>query len=164
MENQTFKTLDVLFVFAVMVGIGFLVTSIVSQSQTQSPEDQARRMAENISAQLMNLSPSQLKLQDSAVGAGSRGPASVGPTPGAHKLGPEGQIGVDPWGRPFHYRFVEDPKGAWSHLVVWSRGPDAQFSRALAEWSHDVLVARRIYGVQTVQLGDDVGVFQKLTQ
>ncbi|MEO0337163.1 MAG: hypothetical protein AAF202_12265, partial [Pseudomonadota bacterium] len=45
------------------------------------------------------------------------------------ELGPQGIIGKDPWGQPFHYKFIADEKGKDELLMVWSAGPDGKIAK-----------------------------------
>lgn len=161
MENQSFKTMDVLYVFSVMVAVGALVFSLFTQSQAQKPEDQVRRIAENISSQLIALNPSRQQETNTTNLGTSRNPASVGGR-SAHKLGPEGLIGEDPWGRPFRYKFVESATAGWSHLIVWSGGPDARLEMPIADWGPESPELKRIKSSQYISVGDDVALIQPI--
>jgi len=36
----------------------------------------------------------------------------------------EGEIGKDPWGRPYHFSFIRNTAGVHTHVAVWSDGPN----------------------------------------
>lgn len=40
-----------------------------------------------------------------------------------------GQAKQDPWGTPYHFRFLRNSKGMPVQLVVWSEGPDKKTSQ-----------------------------------
>jgi hypothetical protein len=36
----------------------------------------------------------------------------------------EGDVGKDPWGRPYHFSFIRNAAGMRTHVAVWSDGPN----------------------------------------
>ena len=164
MEKQQFKTSDLALVLGVIALMASMVAIILGKSDSQSPSERAVRMAENISSQLLSLSPE--KIQNQNVNRSElRPPASVSSEKKLLPFGSEGKIGQDPWGNPFRYRFIEKSEGQWSHLVLVSLGPDAALAKgSLAEWTFDQLEARVSSRSVSFQNGDDVIVIHRLSE
>ena len=120
MKNQQFKTIDMVVLILMMVTLGGVTMGIIKHNQSQDPKAQAMRMAENISSQLLNLDRKKFHTGGIDEEWKGRKPSSTSKMIKAVRLGPEGTIGQDPWGRPFLYRFVEHRPGHWTHLIVWS--------------------------------------------
>ena len=158
MQNQTLKTIDmVAFVFLVVALLGFC-SHIVSNSSRQSQGEKALKMAENISAQLMNVKienlHGQMKNTDRMIASEHQVEMAEQDNT---KLGPEGVIGIDPWGRPFQYRFLTTNSGEYEYLMVWSSGPDGE--PKIDYKSVGLKQAARLLG--SMELGDDVSFVSK---
>lgn len=157
MKKHRFRSIDVVIVTLLIVFIVGSGIAIVQHKSTQDPKDLALRMAENISSQLLNLDRKKFHTGVDNASKNQRRPSGESEAQQAYRLGSEGTIGHDPWGQPFQYRFVEGEKGQWSHLIVWSAGPDSRLEKAISEWSTRELVGFRS-GQQQVHMGDDVGL------
>ncbi|NQZ00026.1 MAG: type II secretion system protein GspG [Bdellovibrionales bacterium] len=130
MRNQELKTVDMMILFCMFVALVGFAAHVVIRGQQDSLALKAQRSAENISAQLLSM---RLKnLQFDLVEKG-RNVASQDSSEELKKtkveLGPHGIIGKDPWGHPFHYKFVADEKGKSEVLMVWSAGPDGKVAK-----------------------------------
>lgn len=163
MKKQQFKTVDMVIVITVLVALGGVGIGIVRHNHTPDPTSRVQRMAENISSQLLNLDRKKFHSSLANASSGERDPSSDAQKSRSVRLGPEGIIGEDPWGQPFEYRFVEDSKGHWTHLIVWSRGPDTVASKAVSDWTHESLVTQNYTKHRReVRMGDDFGLIYSL--
>ena len=64
----------------------------------------------------------------------------------------EGDIGKDPWGRPYHFSFLRNSSGMHTHVAVWSDGPN--------QVNESSLHSQPLSGDQSSSVsfkGDDVG-------
>lgn len=57
----------------------------------------------------------------------------------------------DPWGQPYRAKFLKNPYGIPTHLVVWSPGPNGQQDTASVESS------AKVGAMAVVFDGDDLG-------
>lgn len=164
MKNQQFKTIDMVILIVMVVSLVGVALGIIKHNRSQDPQSQALRMAENISSQLLNLDRKKFHTMNEMDPEGKRIPSSSEAKIRSVRLGPEGIIGEDPWGKPFHYRFVENSMGEWTHLIVWSVGPDQRLSKSVSDWTYDSLVAQGYTSEKReVHMGDDFGLIYSLT-
>ena len=163
MKKQQFKTIDMVVVIVMLVALVGIGAGIVRHNNTHDPTSRVQRMAENISSQLLNLDRKKFHSASVNSTSGERDPSSNAQKSRSIRLGPEGIIGLDPWGQPFDYRFVEDSSGQWTHLIVWSRGPDSVTSKSVSEWTHDSLVTQKYTkNRREVRVDDDFGLIHLL--
>jgi hypothetical protein len=157
-NNQELKTLDMMILFFLLVALLGFAAHVVIRGQQDSLALKAKRSAENISAQLLSM---RLKNLQSETVESYRDLASQGVPPNAKKtkaeLGSQGIIGKDPWGQPFHYRFVANEKGSREVLMVWSAGPDGELAKQYQNLGFQQLSKLDGHFVES----DDVGVVSK---
>ena len=98
-----------------------------------------------------NFEPGELATSSAPQRSAARAPASLEET-SFEPLVPAGVLGVDPWGRPYHYKILDPLKSGKGQMLVWSSGPDG-----IAQTS-----AAKIASIQgagsPVLSGDDVGI------
>ncbi len=163
MKNQQFKTIDMVILIVMLVALGGVSLGIIRHSRSQDPASQVLRMAENISSQLLNLDRKKFHSHLGNLSLGERVPSSSAQKNRSFRLGSEGVIGEDPWGQPFEYRFIEDSKGQWTYLIVWSKGPDNVATKPISEWTNDFLVTQNYTNDRhEVRMGDDFGLIYSL--
>tara|TARA_B100001248_G_scaffold262716_1_gene261423 strand:+ start:17769 stop:18239 length:471 start_codon:yes stop_codon:yes gene_type:complete len=114
-EKHGFTAADMLMCLASLIAIIVLVLPIILKQSSSHAHNEAMYRARSLSNELVS------KIQDMQQPTGMRKPASKS---GAFK--PEGIVGIDPWGNPYHYRVLKDVYGQPTHLVVWSWGSNAK--------------------------------------
>ncbi len=87
----------------------------------------------------------------------SRGPASVKLDPKAATLRPEGIIGLDPWGRPYAYKYFRDEQGRTAFLVLLSGGKNVHIETKISG-----LNLSQITSGSYNFIGDDLGYIKKI--
>lgn len=163
MEKQQFKPLDLIFLLFITTVVCGICLSLYIKHEPRTPHENAFRMAENISAQLLNINLYQLQSLQKPMGSHSRHPSSKENSVNKKRLGLEGRIGRDPWGNSFEYRFVEASDGKISHLLVISKGPDAKLVEPISSWTTRLLMQH--HSPQAAfQSGDDVGLILRIGQ
>ena len=118
-ENQQFNTIDSVSVLALVTGVVVLIGTIVSNAMTDRKEDRAKIRSEQLAMQI--LVGGYKSLSDSKEITSERDLAS------AEKLDlrPDGRIGMDPWGRPYHYSMTLS-EDARLKVFVYSYGPNGE--------------------------------------
>lgn len=120
-SNQAFTTFDFI-VTSVSVAIIVLVSGpIISKNLESGNIEKAQKETHDLAFELLNSADNKaLRLASAPVSMakGSRGIASVGDNSWS------GSAKKDPWGNPYHFRFLRNSKGMPVELVVWSEGPD----------------------------------------
>ena len=122
-ENQQFKTIDLVTVVALLVSALGLTGWIMSKNFIQPDVAKAKLDAQILASQLISgglhslskTSPKNRLEAERALASASKK---------IDVLGLQGKISHDPWGEPFHYRFVSSGKNAKTYVVVWSSGPN----------------------------------------
>lgn len=123
-KNQGFNAKDVFLVFFflgafVAIGMYTFADFFTDKNLVKCKDDVESLTAQIMVGGLKTLPPGAIS---------SRNVASISATSNAPKfqtrLNSEGRIGKDPWGQPFHYKIVSDPKGEARYIVVFSYGPN----------------------------------------
>lgn len=137
-NNQQFRTLD-LFVMVALVGaVTASIGSVVSDVFRDQRPERARSTAEVLARQLeyqhrvsmtSPLSHSDSESDDESASPNTgRMPASDGSESETSDLSVTvltgGEIGRDPWGRPYRYRVYPGREAGVQHVFVWSDGPN----------------------------------------
>lgn len=68
-----------------------------------------------------------------------------------------GEVGSDPWGRPYKFRFLRNEKGMPVQLAVWSQGPEIISQEINREEMVEVI---KVDGQEQLKLHPDVVVTQ----
>lgn len=122
--NQGLKSFDVLVMaFSVLLVCGISVP-IIDKTFEGEHIDQAKRETEKLAKDLVSSEGKTLRIASSAnfnSEKNSRSIASVGIS--SPEKSWEGNFGKDPWGKPYHFRFLKNKRGAPVQIVVWSDGP-----------------------------------------
>ena len=123
-KNQTFSTMDLLLLVGLVGGVGSVVGVVLAQALQDDRPIRAQSAAENLALQI---EAHQLATEKGP--QEGRGPASVREK--APLLLTDGQMGKDPWGRPFHYavrkHLDQDGKPTGTSTVyVWSDGANGK--------------------------------------
>jgi hypothetical protein len=155
---RQFGTLDAVSVLALVAIVASVSGAILSEMLRDERPMRARSTAEALAHQLVS-PPAPSILEASQIGKsekGDRSPASVSPAMTSTLR--EGDIGKDPWGRPFHY-WVRP--GAQRLVIVWSDGPNGvpesgQALKLAAETASQEKVSQTDLRFQ----GDDLGYIE----
>lgn len=151
-EKHIFTTFDTVSVLGLVVGVGLLVFSIVTNAMNSQTTVKAQIETQRFALQILSGS-----YHGNAIGTNKtavRTPASA--TNNANGLAPAGRIGIDPWGEPYYYRNYVDQKGM-KVAIVYSSGPDQK-----AQTNDSNFVTDTEGRLVTVQFGgDDIGTIQK---
>lgn len=154
-KNQQLSTIDLLVLFLLFGTVTSAFGAILAESFQDNRLSRARSTAEALALQILVQNRVNRAI---GMGMGERGPASVGEVEEVPNLLISGEIGRDPWGRPFHYRV--QPIGTHGHkrrVFVWSDGPNKRSdSDAVLSLATDSLLPSPLN-----YLGDDVGSIQE---
>ena len=159
-EFQQFKASEGLLLFCLLGVAAYFTGQIVFKNINDPKPEIARRRAESLGLQLAmggiyHESPAENDLT-------GRAPASakvLKKSKAARRLfGQKGEIGEDPWGRPFRYKFVKQDSGPGNFIVVWSAGADRKFGA-----DPNLIKSERQEGRGLNMTGDDVGAFYKIS-
>lgn len=152
-ENQSFTTFDTVSVLGLVLVVLVTVTTIISRSMGERKELQAHKRARQLALQIL---------------VGGVRTAVAPPLRGDDKtrdlasfaevdIKTEGRIGMDPWGRPYYYRIIEDGSGKVA-VAVLSSGPNRQ--RETFE-DHISLETQSGLKARVLLQGDDIGGLEK---
>lgn len=144
MKKQEVRSFGIISLFSLM-GVCVFVLSPTWKRSSSSQQDFTMRRAESLAYQV-------LESQKSA----SRRPASVMENHLNHLLAEAGQIGVDPWGRPFQFRVFKTTPEAPGRIFVWSPGPDGQ-----VQTTEDQIASNRDNPLPDF-VGDDIGIMVQI--
>lgn len=114
-EKQQFSTIDALFVVALVIVVTVVSSTILSQVFADHKRVQAKMKAEALAFRLASRPDATNEIDDIPQ---DRKPASATPEKKS------GDIGVDPWGQPYHYNVVREETGKIIEVAVWSGGPN----------------------------------------
>lgn len=126
-KNQHFSTLDLLILVVLVGGVFSIFGAVLAQGFQDNRLTRAKTSAE---AYAIQIKEQRIRAHRSETRA-SRQPASV-ENPTLVGLPANGEIGRDPWGRPFHYRVIEPSENQSRRVVVWSDGPNREPESASA--------------------------------
>lgn len=118
-ENHKFTTFDSVIVLALFVVVSALIVSIVSNATADQRELLAKERSQQLAIQILAGGYKSFLHDDVKLFTMSgRQPASESEI----SIPIEGRIGMDPWGKPYYYRILEN-SGKRSATVV-SSGPN----------------------------------------
>lgn len=145
-KNQPFGTLDLIMLVVLCGTVSSVVGASVAGLLHDDRPARARAAAESLADQI-RAQHDQAVASFRAAAAGDRAPASVGDS-----VPPltDGQMGKDPWGRPYFYTVLGNPTNANSTIVVWSEGPNGKLESKI-----DELTEQNVHDFHFK--GDDVG-------
>lgn len=120
--------------------VGATIAGFTKDTRPVKARQTAEALALQIRAQhdtaVANMAPTQ---------EGGRAPASVEVPPLT-----DGQIGKDPWGRPFHYSVLGATTDSNPPIAVWSEGPNGKLDSDVSEFDESQPQKFRFRG-------DDIG-------
>lgn len=146
-KNQILSKKSFVAVVFFLALIGATVIPFLDRpKQIQNPEQNVQAMAFGLGQQLLAESIKMPAVNE--LGAQQRGIASI---PSAAAVAPtEGLRGTDPWGKPFHYKFIKNNSNVTVAVAVWSDGKDQKSDTNPGSWS--------IENAAAIQFaGDDAG-------
>lgn len=147
-ENQEFKSSSMLLV----LGLGALSLGVVAipwNNHIQSKSTVlAVQKAEVAGYQIAQLYREAAKSKQ-VLPTNGRMPASIGSK--SLELRETGTVGKDPWGAPYHYRFL-GKQGEQIRVLIWSQGPNKKVDTLNLDNEEVLLVGQPEYQ------GDDIGV------
>ncbi len=129
-SNQGLTTFDfITMVFSLVVIVGISIPIIqknlesgnMEQAQKEALSLASRLLNSKDSASLLRIASDKPRLPEKSEG---RAIASIGKSDVAKDIPWTGQSGKDPWGNPYHFRFMRNAKGMPVEIAVWSDGPD----------------------------------------
>lgn len=113
--NRAFSTLDTLTLIGSILVVALVIGPILSRRINQEYALEAARLAKDWSEKI----PLDEKLSVAGLGMSSQRDVASG----------EGSVpkaGLDPWGRPYNFKFIRNSYGQPTYLAVWSSGPNAK--------------------------------------
>jgi hypothetical protein len=150
-KNHSFRTIDLLGLIVLVGAVGSISGAIIAQAFHNDKPQRAQAMAEALARQIH---ADQVDANQSI--SSQRGPASV------HKVQipmlTSGELGHDPWGRPFHYSVRKAGKArSMTRVFVWSDGANGKSETDSASFEEGA------HGSHFVLGGDDVGLVEEFT-
>jgi hypothetical protein len=146
-KNQHFGTLDLIMLVVLCGTVSSIVGASVAGLLHDDRPTRARQSAESLAYQLRQQHDVALAALRSASKSG-RAPASL--SDAAVPPLTDGQMGKDPWGRPYFYTVLGSPTDPNSTIVVWSEGADGKLQSKIDELSETNVMRFHFKG-------DDVG-------
>jgi hypothetical protein len=127
--NQGFSTFDFLTMMASLVVIVGISAPILKKNLETGNIEKAQVDARKIASELLYSKDTEhLRLASGSAKpeASGRGVASVGLVAKNDEANWAGSIGKDPWGNPYHFKFLRNENGMPVEVKVWSEGPEMQ--------------------------------------
>jgi Type II secretion system (T2SS), protein G len=149
-EKQTFTTFDTFSVVGLIVGVGMLVFSIVSNAMTSQNSVKAQIETQRLALEIIGGGLQYTNANGDSQSA--RGPANI---VGGNLEG-KGRLGLDPWGQPYYFRVFNDNNGKKT-VVVYSSGPDQMPDTD--ETKFTINAEGQLTNARF--LGDDIGTVQR---
>ncbi len=130
-KNQHFGTLDLIALVVLCGTVSSVVGAAVAGFLHDDRPTRARTMAESLAYQIRHQHDSALVSLLHGSDESGRAPASVSDA----SVPPltDGQMGKDPWGRPYFYTVLGLPTDPNSTIVVWSEGPNGKLESKIDE-------------------------------
>jgi hypothetical protein len=128
-KNQHFGTLDLIMLIVLCGTVSSVIGASVAGLLHDNRPGRARSSAEALALQIRQQRETS---NQSLFLSSSRSPASAEPS-----VPPltDGQIGKDPWGKPYFYSVLGVPNEPNPTIVVWSEGPNARMESDLGRLS-----------------------------
>ncbi len=130
-EIQIFTTSNIVFLLLLLTLCIAIIIPLVARTKSKETK-LVYGKAESLAYQVMQIEKSP-----------SRGPASE---ISLQKDG-LGEIGIDPWGKPYYFKIMKTSADSNTKIAVWSSGPNQNNDSVLSE-----------NGTVTQFTGDDIGV------
>jgi hypothetical protein len=115
-EKQGIRSIGIISMF-LLLAVSLGATAPVWNGASSEARQKTMRRAEGLAYQLLDGQRSS-----------ERGIASAGNDVEMNQLvSDEGEIGLDIWGHPFHFKMLKNQEGEKLKIIVWSRGPNGLF-------------------------------------
>ena len=144
-KKRDFGTLDLIMLVLLCGTLSSVVGASVAGLLHDDRPVRARQIAESLASQLRLQHDVALQQR---VSSGGRTPASLG-DPQVPPL-TDGQLGKDPWGRPYFYTVLGSVNDPNATIVVWSEGANGKLDSKIDELNESNVMKFRFKG-------DDVG-------
>lgn len=129
-KNQHFGTLDLIMLVVLCGTVSSVIGASVAGLLHDNRPGRAKSSAEALAHQLRQ---QRERSSQSLFLASSRSPASANEMTVPPLT--DGQIGRDPWGKPYFYTVLGSPSEPNPTIVVWSEGPNGHMESDLASLS-----------------------------
>jgi hypothetical protein len=143
-KNQHVKSYGILSLF-VLMGCAVLICMPVWSGRSGVYQQKTLHRAEGLAYQLLE------SRKEAPVSGSSRGPASVEGSVN-HLTMDQGEIGLDAWGRPYHFKLLKAQGNQLAKILVWSFGPNGK-----EETKDEVIESNRDSRSPRFS-GDDLGI------
>lgn len=167
MEKQGFKTIDLGVMLSLSIVAFGVIMALAGRDDRDPLRDKALVEAQNLALQLAagGLGTLSSESQDTA----QRAPASH-QNPFTYEksielFGKHGKIGIDPWGNPFRFNFinVENSNEGQAKVVVWSDGHNGQPETSM-ESLQNIVETHKNVGRDLRLGGDDFGYLRPVAK
>ena len=111
-KNQEVRSFGVISLLLLLVA-GVVICYPVWNGRLSALQDRSLHRAESLAYQILESRQSS-----------SRAPANASEVSLNHLALDQGQIGQDPWGRPYNFKFMKIPQIHQVRILVWSLGPN----------------------------------------
>ena len=155
-KKQIVKGSDVLYMFFSVALLFTFMASAVSDTFNSNQVEQAKIDVENLVLQIQSSGLKKFlpnKVTDRTLASVSEETIIEY----SSKIGDEGTLGKDPWGKPYIYKLLKDDSGNVSQLLVISSGPDMKLTTNIEPRD---LKSKSYLSFR----GDDIGKLHKLKQ
>jgi hypothetical protein len=144
-QKRYFGTLDLIMLVVLCGTVSSVVGASVAGLLHDDRPVRARQSAQSLASQIRQ--QHEVALQGAA--SNGRSPASVREA----QVPPltDGQLGKDPWGRPYFYTVLGTVGDSNATIVVWSEGPNGKLDSKIDDLSESNVMKFRFKG-------DDVGI------
>lgn len=150
-KNQHFGTLDLIMLVVLCGTVSSVVGASVAGLLHDNRPGRARTTAESLALQIRG---QREHSNQTLFLSSSRSPASASPSETVVPPLTDGQIGKDPWGKPYFYSVLGSPSESNPSIVVWSEGPDGRMESDISQLSDQ-------HPEDFKFRGDDVGFVSK---
>lgn len=147
-ENQHFTTIDSVSVFGLILVVSFIFVSIMGNSLLDKKAEIAESDASRLASSLVSTNIAYYGLPEQS--SAQRSIASEGTKPSL-RLENSGRIGLDPWGRAYHYQIRKASRGRRVAIVL-SMGPNMRLETGPDQFISDKDGAF----VELTNQGDDI--------
>lgn len=160
-SKQRFTSTDAVAVIALGLSVIAITLNILTEAIKDDSGERAQYGAEALAHQMASARIALVEeFPESAKSQGpSRGPSSVGEPAISQPMSQyEGQLGLDPWGKAYHYKLFRSGDSKVIRIVVWSSGPDQKTDTVFADDDLASSESRKKLSFR----GDDIGyVYQR---
>lgn len=155
-KKRILRGTDVLYMFFSVALLFTFIASAVSDTLNSNQVEHAKIEVENLVLQIQSSGLKKFLPKQVA----DRALASVSEETHieySSVIGDEGQLGKDPWGKPYIYKLLKNENGNVIKLLVISHGPDTKLSTSID--------SRELESVKHMRFeGDDIGKLYSLVK